>query len=435
MIKQEITPISLLDFNRRIKSLLNDASVAGVWLQAETSDFHVRGGHCYLELIQKDSNSGATLARLSAIIWANNFNRINYEFATVTGTQLSTGMKIMVLVTASFHESFGLKAVISDVNPEFTLGDMARRRQEILNRLEKEGIIEDNKKLIWAPNPQRIAVISAPGAAGYGDFMNQLHNNSYHIAFYTCLFSATMQGNNTVPSVIDALNRIGENEDLFDCVVIIRGGGSTSDLNAFDNYDLAANIAQFPLPVIVGIGHERDVTVLDYVAAERVKTPTAAAEKLIALNLEQLELIDNIAQLIVQKSRDITATAKEQLSYYLSQIPLTATRIIAAHKLKLNTLAQTLPHHALNQTTLQRHRLQRIADAIKASASQKIEKESLKINSLSDMVMLLDPQNTLNRGYSITLKDGIAVTDATQLATGDNITTILKNGTINSTIE
>ena len=264
--------MTLSAYNARIERLISgEAILQNQWVIAETSDLRLnRSGHCYTELIEKDAN-GETIAKVGAAIWASNYSRLYYKFKEATGQVLSTGMKVLVNVTATFHRLFGIKVIINDINPEYTLGDMARQRQEILNRLTADGIIDMNQQLPWPAVPQRIAVVSAAGAAGYGDFMNQLRGNPYGLQFYTCLFSAVMQGVQTVPTVLRALDSINRHLDLFDCVVIIRGGGATSDLNSFDNYELASTVAQFPLPVIVGIGHERDVTVLDYVASRRVK--------------------------------------------------------------------------------------------------------------------------------------------------------------------
>ena len=274
--------ITLSEFNSRIERTLNgDTQLFNQWVIAETSDLRLnRSGHCYTELIEKDAR-GETVAKMGAAIWAGNYSKLYNKFLKATGQVLATGMKVLVNVSVSYHRLYGMKVVINDIDPSYTMGDMERQRQEILNRLKAEGIIDMNKQLPFPQVPQRIAVISAEGAAGYGDFMNQLLGNPYGLQFYTCLFNAVMQGAQTVPTVLAALDRINAHQELFDCVVIIRGGGATSELNSFDNYDLAANVAQFPLPVIVGIGHERDVTVLDYVAGKRVKTPTAAAEWLI----------------------------------------------------------------------------------------------------------------------------------------------------------
>lgn len=426
--------LTLLEYNQRIKNLMYDPDVQNCWVTAETSDLRVSRGHCYMELLQKDEQ-GYTVARLNAVIWANTFTRLDAQFFQVTGKHLATGMKVMVNVNANFHEQYGLKAVINGINPEFTLGDIERIRQEIIARLTKEGIIDMNKQLSWPLAPQRIAIISASGAAGYGDFLNQLHNNAYGLKFYTCLFESVMQGMNTVPSVIAALDRIATVEELFDCVVIIRGGGSTSDLNSFDNYDLGANIAQFPLPIITGIGHDRDVTIPDMVSKLHVKTPTAAAEFLVQCGLAQLNRLNEMATAVVSSSREAIAHAREQLSYYGSFIPLAAHKLIENSKLHLNGYAQSIPLVVKGRIDNQHMLLQRYVDVIKTSIANSLERQRMVLNTLSDKVQLLSPQNTLNRGYSLTTLNGHVVTSATAIKPGDHIVTTLKDGTINSIAE
>lgn len=426
--------LTLLEYNQRIKNLMYDPDVQNCWVTAETSDLRVSRGHCYMELLQKDEQ-GYTVARLNAVIWANTFTRLDAQFFQVTGKHLTTGMKVMVNVNANFHEQYGLKAVINGINPEFTLGDIERIRQEIIARLTKEGIIDMNKQLSWPLAPQRIAIISASGAAGYGDFLNQLHNNAYGLKFYTCLFESVMQGMNTVPSVIAALDRIAAVEELFDCVVIIRGGGSTSDLNSFDNYDLGANIAQFPLPIITGIGHDRDVTIPDMVSKLHVKTPTAAAEFLVQCGLAQLNRLNEMATAVVSSSREAIAHAREQLSYYGSFIPLAAHKLIENSKLHLNGYAQSIPLVVKGRIDNQHMLLQRYVDVIKTSIANSLERQRMVLNTLSDKVQLLSPQNTLNRGYSLTTLNGHVVTSATAIKPGDHIVTTLKDGTINSIAE
>ena len=430
---QKPAGISLLDFNRRIKALLHNDTLLEQWVVAETSDVRLSRGHCYMELLQKD-DKGATIARLSAVVWASTFQTLNYKFLNATGNHLGSNMKVMVRLSATYHELYGMKAVITDVDPSYTLGDMERIRLEILQRLKAEGVLEMNKQLPWPQAVQRVAVISAPGAAGYGDFMHQLEGNSYGLVFYTCLFAATMQGASTAPSVIDALNRIERHAHLFDCVVIIRGGGSTSDLNSFDNYDLANNIAQFPLPVITGIGHERDVTVLDYVAALRVKTPTAAAEFLIGRGVEQLARLQELQNTVASLVQESLARAGEQLAYYTSFIPLAATRIVETSKMCLQQQAQALPLAVTNRIAAERARLDRSVQLIAAALPQQLSREKMRLDNLQDKVAILSPRNTLNRGYSLTMHNGHVVTDASQLQPGDVVTTHFKAGSVKSTI-
>lgn len=427
--------ISLLEYNSRIKRLLSSPEVQRCWVVAELSDVAVRGGHCYMELVQKDEDNTRILAKNRAIIWANTYVRLKYEFESVTGLQLTSGIKLMVEVTANYHEQFGLSLLISNINPEYTLGGIARKRQEIIRRLTEEGIINMNKELGWTDVPQRIAVVSAEGAAGYGDFMNQLANNALGLKFYMRLFPAVMQGERTVPTVISALDAINSNADMFDCVVVIRGGGATSELHCFDNYELAAYIAQFPIPVIVGIGHERDVTVLDEVAAMRVKTPTAAAEWLISRGEAALKHINDLSNTVVTLVRNYVSCANEQLAYYGSTVPLVARNVLTSANEKLRHYAQSVPICVQNRLNASRNQLLYMFQSMKQAGEQRLLREKMQLAALEDKVHILSPQNTLKRGYSLTLKDGKAVTDATSLKSGDKLTTMLASGTINTIVE
>ena len=261
--------LSLLELTRLVASLVQRPETQNVWVTAELSDVAVRGGHCYMELLQKDER-GLQVAKARGVIWASNFPRIDAEFFAATGQRFATGLKVMLHVSASMHPVYGFSLVVTAVNPDYTMGDLMRRRREILERLQREGILELNRQLQWPAVPQRIAVVSAEGAAGYGDFMNQLYHNPSRLRFKTRLYPAVMQGTSAPRSIISALECIAAEADMWDGVVIIRGGGATSDLQAFEDYELAANVAQFPLPIAIGIGHERDITVLDWVANKRL---------------------------------------------------------------------------------------------------------------------------------------------------------------------
>jgi exodeoxyribonuclease VII large subunit len=283
--------------------------------------------------------------------------------------------------------------------------------------------------------PQRIAVVSAEGAAGYGDFMNQLENNPYGLQFYTKLFPAVMQGERTVPTVIAALDRINEHQELFDCVVIIRGGGATSDLHCFDDYNLAAHVAQFPLPVVVGIGHERDVTVLDDIAAMRVKTPTAAAEWLISRGEAALARIGELSNAVVGSASGYVARANEQLAYYSSTIPLVAQNMIDAANMRLNHYAQTIPVGVQNRIATARTQLMYLFQSMKQAGEQRLLREKMRVQSIADKVEILSPQNTLRRGYTLTMKNGKAVTKAEDLKAGECVITIFADGEVKSIVE
>lgn len=429
------TAISLVEFNRRIGGLLHDASVQRCWVVAETSDVRQSGGHCYLELVQKDAQTGQTLARMRGIVWASVYARLRCEFERATGQPFASGLNVMVEVSANFHEQYGLSVVITGINPTYTLGDMARLRLEILNRLRSEGIIDMNKQLPWADVAQRVAVISAAGAAGYGDFMNQLHNNPSCIKFYTCLFPAVMQGQSTVTSVIAALERINDYADLFDCVVIIRGGGSTSDLNSFDNYDLAANVAQFPLPVICGIGHDRDNTVVDSVASVRVKTPTAAAEWLLDRAQSALDHVNALTDMVVDSATQMLSGARQQLAYFTSGIPLMADNIVVRHRARLQQIAAAIPVVAARRIDGAGKDLAFASQRVAMAARQCVANERQRVTGLEKQVELLSPDRVLRRGYSLTLRDGHVVTSASSLRAGDSLVTRFADGERTSVVE
>lgn len=421
--------ITLQEFNNRIKRLLADPSVMNCWVVAETTDVRINQ-HCYLQLLEKNPKTGATVAKIKAIIWGNQFRFLNARFKQVTGRDIGNDMKIMVCLSVNYSPQYGLTVVINDINPEFTLGDMERQRQEILNRLTQEGIIGQNKTVPVPPVLQRIAIVSAAGAAGYGDFMKQLTDNKYGVCFYPCLFQATMQGVKTVPTVLAALDKVEQNQHLFDCVVIIRGGGGTEELNSFDNYDLARRVSTFPLPVIVGIGHERDITVLDYVAGIRVKTPTAAAEHIILQAANALAHIGDLSNQVVSIARDYIARAKEQLSYYAGNLPIMAQRIIDTNTLRLQNFIQNIPLHVQRRIEGENAQLARQKDAIKNAVAQVKMKETMRLEALGDKIELLSPRKVMARGYTLTTYEGKIMTDAAQLEAGKLVTIHFRDGKV-----
>lgn len=421
--------ITLQEFNNRIKRLLADPSVMNCWVVAETTDVRINQ-HCYLQLLEKNPKTGATVAKIKAIIWGSQFRFLNARFKQVTGRNIGNDMKIMVCLSVNYSPQYGLTVVINDINPEFTLGDMERQRQEILNRLTQEGIIGQNKTVPVPPVLQRIAIVSAAGAAGYGDFMKQLTDNKYGVCFYPCLFQATMQGVKTVPTVLAALDKVEQNQHLFDCVVIIRGGGGTEELNSFDNYDLARRVATFPLPVIVGIGHERDITVLDYVAGIRVKTPTAAAEHIILQAANALAHIGDLSNQVVSIARDYIARAKEQLSYYAGNLPIMAQRIIDTNTLRLQNFIQNIPLHVQRRIEGENAQLARQKDAIKNAVAQVKMKETMRLEALGDKIELLSPRKVMARGYTLTTCEGKIMTDAAQLEAGKLVTIHFRDGKV-----
>lgn len=449
--------LSLRQYTSEIaNSIRTNPVLQSRWVIAELSDVSERGGHCYMELVEKDDR-GVTIARLRGTIWANNFAyKIKPKFEQITGQKFKSGLKVMLFGSASFHEQYGLSFNITDVDPSFTIGDMERIRREIIETLTREGVVNCNRMLQMPRVPQRIAIISAKGAAGYGDFMNQLQSNPVGFKFYTHLFEATMQGETTSNSVIKALNDIEMTIDLWDCVVIIRGGGATSDLNGFDNLELARRVATFALPVVVGIGHERDRTVLDDIANVRVKTPTAAAEWLIMCAQQTLDQALALANQVARYVKDRTSGASKQLSHIEGTIPIIAKQQIIKSKSNLAAIASALPymtknrilsanrtidalardvqHSAIGKISVAQTYLKTMSDALANAAPKAIANQDKRLKALENIVEALSPQKTLRRGFSLTKVNGKTVKSIDQLADNDVITTYLADGEITSVV-
>lgn len=430
----EQTPLSLYELNALVRQSLRLSMPDAYWVQAELSDVRTNySGHCYLEFVQKDPRSDALLAKARGIIWNSVFVRLKPYFERETGQAFVAGLKVLVRVTVDFHELYGYSLTVSDIDPTYTLGDMARRRKEIVRRLEEEGVLTLNKELELPELTQRIAVISSPTAAGYGDFCNQLAHNVFGFVFYTKLFPAVMQGEQVESSIIRALNRINAEADRWDVVVIIRGGGATSDLSGFDTYELATNCAQFPLPIITGIGHERDDTVIDMVAHTRVKTPTAAAEFLINRLRASAERLEGYASFFYQEIPALLNGQKERLERFVARIPARVQMRLQGEGFRQERLVKRI--HLAWQARLMRetYRLQ-LDGRLSAALQSRLQRETQHLCLLEQQIKSASPDLLLKRGYSITLKDGKAVTDASLLLPGDEVETRVAKGTFKSKV-
>lgn len=420
-------PITLLELTQRISNLVMRPETQNVWITAELQDVASRGGHCYMELLQKDED-GRQVARIRGCCWANIYGPLSRRFYEATGQQFASGLKVMLRVSATMHSVFGLSLVIQEVNPEYTMGDLIRRRNEILRKLQDEGILEDNRSLKWPIVIQRVAIISAPGAAGYGDFMNQLLDNPSRLKFKTRLFPAVMQGASAPASIIAALEEIAQEAKEWDGVVIIRGGGATSDLQAFEDYALAASVAQFPLPVAIGIGHERDVTVLDWVANIRLKTPTAVAEWLIGKGETVLGALIAAGNKIVQYATQRVAGDKEQLAQAEALLPVAATGAIERSKAMLTRAVSTLYGLSSGKIEPSRARLDMIAANLAAASSNQLRRQAERLDASEKLLEVLSPASTLARGYSITRIDGHAVSSVKDVPLGALLEITLADG-------
>ena len=409
----EAQALSLYELNGLIKRSIRSCMPDTYWVQAELSDVRSNySGHCYLEFVQKDVAGNNLIAKARGTIWSNIYKMLKPYFEQETGQAFASGIKVLVQVAVEFHELYGYSLTVLDIDPTYTVGDMARKRREILRQLEEEGVIDLNKELDMPMLPQRIAVISSATAAGYGDFCNQLQNNPRGYDFHTELFPAIMQGERVEETILTALDAINARIEEFDAVVIIRGGGATSDLSGFDTYLLAASCAQFPLPIITGIGHERDDTVIDSVAHTRVKTPTAAAEFLIAKLDKCADVLDEMSSRLMQGVRNRLLWEHRRMESLTQRIPTSAYKRISEAKYALLSARRDIQLVSQSFLSMKKHRLE------------------LLQQKLNDAL----PEKQLARGYSITLKDGKAVKNASLLKEGDVLVTVLHQGKIESII-
>ncbi|MDE6192829.1 MAG: exodeoxyribonuclease VII large subunit [Muribaculaceae bacterium] len=453
------TAYTLSAFSRFVaQAMSREPVLMGAWVVAEISDMAERGGHCYMTLIEKDA-SGTTVARMRANIWANRYLHIKNKFLYATQRELTNGMKVMFYGGANYHPNYGLSFNIGDIEPSFTMGDLERIRREILAALQREGILNRNRSLTFSDPPRKIAIISSATAAGYGDFMNQLQHNSAGVEFNTLLFPAIMQGDRTAQSVMAALDLVEQTSSImpWDCVVIIRGGGATTDMNGFDDLNLARRVATFPIPVIVGIGHERDRCVLDEIACVRCKTPTAVAAWLSDTAGMAWQRVCDLTSRIASFATERLKGEHIRLQSIETMIPSLADARIRNARIRLQSLSALIPSAAREATSKEKIRLEGItttlrmasrmriqkeypllesmAESVRTAAISMLEKEKTRIDSLCRLTEVLSPTSTLKRGYSITRVNGKAVTDPKTVKPGDIIETQTAQGMITSKAE
>lgn len=402
---------TLLELNHMVRETIERQMDGKYWVEAELSDLHDRN-HCYMELVENDPFGPTPLAKARAVCWANRWTALRSKFERQTQQQLRPGIKVRMMVTPTFHEAYGFAYQVSDIDTDYTLGDIVRKRMEIIRQLKEAGIFDLQRELVLPRFAQRIAVVSSAQAAGYGDFCHQIDDNSYGLSFSHELFAAIMQGEQVEQSVIAALDRINARIDEFDVVVIIRGGGATTDMSGFDTLALAENVANFPLPIITGIGHDRDECILDMVSYMRVKTPTAAAAF----------LIDHLSEVYTA-----LVSARERISRI-------AERHLAYEKMRLKQLADRIPTLFALTRERQTKRIDALAHRLDSAATQRLERERHRLQLVAQRAQAQDPIHILRRGYSITLHNGHALHSGDELADGDIIETRLEQGTLKSEI-
>lgn len=448
--------LSLFELNSMVHAVLHHTMPDTYWLAAEISELRIASnGHCYLELVQKDELSGSLVAKARANIWRQNYLALSRHFVHDTGQPLAAGIKVLVEVSINFHELYGYSLNICDIDPIYTLGDLAQRRKEIIRQLEEDGVINLNKEIPLPRVIRHIAIISSKTAAGYGDFCKQLQQSAF--AFRTKLFPATMQGEKVEQSVIAALDQINAEREHWDVVVIIRGGGATTDLSGFDSYLLAANIAQYPLPVLTGIGHERDDTVCDLVACKRLKTPTAVAAFLIDSRANEAAMLHElIARLATAASQCLTAekhevdalstrlnhaahmhlaSLQQQFAALAHRYDMASSHYTAQQHSRLLCLQASLNLHLQSYILKERNRIEGLPSRIHGSLENFFTHEQQRQKMIARSLTLADPRRILALGFTITLKGGLPVSDASTLQQGDIITTRFAHGEVQSEVK
>ena len=407
-------PFTLYSLNNMVRQAVSEGLPSRYWVTGELSEVReASNGHCYIELVQRDEVTQELVAKARGTIWSRIYSLLRPYFLEQTGEPFAAGLKVLLQVSVGFHELYGYTLDVCDIEPAYTVGDMARQRMLVIKRLTDEGVIDLNKELPFPLLPQRVAVISSATAAGYGDFCDQLASNRYGFVFYPHLFQSPMQGSGVEQGVISALDRIAADIDMWDVVVIIRGGGATSELSCFDTYDLANNCAQFPIPIITGIGHQRDESVLDMVAHTRAKTPTAAAELLIHAMLEQETYMTNMMQGVVQGVQQRMDAEQQRLQGLLGRMPMATALYLQGEKMRLQTSMQTVFSSAQMLIKEQQHRLDVCNAALEAAS----------------------PERILSLGYSITRVNGRVVRSIDDVVPGDEVTTEVAGGEFTSTVK
>lgn len=427
--------ITLFELNSLVQDVIESTLDHSYWVEAEISELRVVGGNCYIDLIEKAPNGNTPIARARANCWRFTWERVKDDFEQATNSSLAPGMKVLLQVAATFHPAYGFSWNIKDIDPTFTMGDMARKRKEIIQRLTEMGILEWNKELALSPFARRIAVVSSGSAAGYGDFTNQLSSNDYGLSFSTTLFPSVMQGEAVEESVITALSKIYSRCEDFDAVVIIRGGGAVSDMSGFDSLRLAEAVARFPLPVITGIGHDRDECVLDIVSNTRVKTPTAAAAFLIDNLHATMQRIEEAQDAIVNSVRRRMQLEALRIQKLSASLPSQARLLLSREDARLTRCADSIAVAARQRLTAGGAAIDKLMIRIPAAAKAIVVNGSHRLQVINQRLYDLDPQRVLDRGYSMTIANGKVVRSAKSVTTGTLLTTRLSKGTITSEVK
>ncbi len=402
---------SLFELNEFIRQVVALNFPEPLWVEAEVLQARCSRGHWYIDLVQKSEEDEEVKAQAQAVIWIGQAARIQRALGQKLEDFLLSGVQVRLLVRVEFHERYGLKLNVQDIDSAFTMGQLEQQRLQTLDRLQREGLLELNRQLALPPVLQRIAVISSRQAAGYADFRHQLERNPYGYAFDVRLFQSAVQGANVSTEFVKSMASL--DPERFDCVVVIRGGGSRLDLAAFDSWEVCAAAARCPLPILVGIGHETDRTLLDYVAHTALKTPTAVAEFIIQRNAEFETAVLEMGERIRDLAREMLYETELDLNYRTQLLRSHANRVIDGKTMQLDFLESTLPE----------------------ALSRFYETQLLQLQSVEQTVQAMDPRNTLKRGFAIVRKNGRAISKLGEILPGDEVEGQLSDGFFTSQVK
>ena len=406
--------LTLYDLQRMVRATLESRFNSPVWISAEISELKVnRSGHCYLNLVEKGNNEGAPLAEARAVIWRSAYTPMASMFAAATGSPLTSGIRVLIRVMVTYHELYGFSLQIIDIDPRYTLGEVERRRRETIARLEQDGVWDMNHELSLPRPTLRIAVVSSATAAGYRDFVKEIRRIPYR--FEITLFESLMQGDSAEQSILNALNAIVSQQENFDAVAIIRGGGSTSDLSLFDSYRIASYVAQFPLPVITGIGHDKDISVTDMVAHTMCKTPTAVATLL-------AESIDTELNLLATLSSDIFALVSNKLHAesmrlvtHLAELKRLTSERIQNQLFRLNTIDRDIISHVTQQLLSEQQRLDDAERLVESYSVDNILKLGFAVVRCGEHTLTTTHDANIGNSLTIELNDGTLSAEITSI--------------------
>lgn len=457
MSDNTVSPVTISQFSAFIKQTLDKYCPNQFWICGEIYSMSERGGHCYIDLVEKAADLDDLVARIRCNIWRWNWEKISSKFYGEIGDNLRVGMSVQFLVQADYHALYSLSVSASDIEPAFTLGELQRRKIQVIAELRRRGLLDLNKAVPLPLLFRRIAVISSENAAGYTDFCHQLTGNSFGFAFSVTLFSSLMQGRQAEQSLCAALDQVAARASEFDIAVIIRGGGANSDLYVFDSLLVAEKCASLPLPLLSGIGHQRDLSIVDMVANTSLKTPTAVADFIINRHKQFVDCIDALAFRLSQAALsrlkvevsllDVLSTRlplasvavfkseQQRLGELMSEMRIGVIRLVTANRMLLGRSVMDIHTGVIHLLSEYNKSLERVVRSLVPVVNTAVNTNKQTLDIYATKIQLLDPQRLLKKGYSFTTCNGVVLTDVNQLRQGDTILTVLSNGKVESTVQ